>query len=155
MQFHKTHSSCIDFLKKVLLISFIAEFLIITVSCRDKGDPWHGQAIRLKELSNVVWKYRSSNNNAWPSSINDLLNLEGSSAQEMDKFYFIDPNTKTRIFWVVFLPKELIKGSTDKVIAAAPRVGGPGNQKFKRLVMLDSGVVTWITNFDVNTETKK
>lgn len=111
---------------------------------------WPFQARQLKVFSILISKFRNQHARAWPSEWNDLATIafDVDNPSYIRALYFAHPDTGVKQPWLVFDPYSLPKiHDSERIIAAAPTIGGYlPEQANQRLVMFESGSVTWIVN---------
>ena len=131
---------------------------ICFASCRKStSNPWFHQARQLKVNSQLFWWYRAQNSDRWPQTMEDLRNVSANSKPFRQIMLFVDPDTGESGDWLVFDPQhgEKIAGH-ERIISAAPRPGGPYAQgRNQRMVMFETGEVTWITESDFLAATQR
>lgn len=145
------HKGSIRILGGLLLGALLLSFAVFIYSGVGPRSPWMHQAVLLKFNHRFFLEYRSQNAGRWPVKFADLDSAVADAREYGRPASFVDPDTGQSTPWLLFDPDRVASlPEHGHIISAAPRIGGydvahhPGS----RLVLFESGVVTWIPESD-------
>lgn len=151
------HKGSIKILGGLLLAVLLLSLAVFTWTGVGPRSPWMHQAVLLKFNHRFFLEYRSQHAGRWPASFADLHSAVEDVRDHGRPASFVDPDTGQSTPWLLFDPARVDSlPEHGHIISAAPRIGGydvthhPGS----RLVLFESGVVTWIPEADFTAVTQ-
>ena len=131
-----------------LLGALLVSLAVYVFSGARARSSWMHQAVLLKSNHRFFLGYRTQNSGRWPVTFADLQRAVADAQDYGRPAPFVDPDSGRCIPWLLFDPTRCSPHPRHgHIISAAPHIGGYDltHHPSCRLVLFESGVVTWIS----------